>query len=119
MGYVDGFVLPIPTENIPAYRKLARMAAKVWREHGALDYHECIGEDLQIPGMLPFPKMTKAGENETVVFAWISYKSRRHRDQVNKKVMADPRMAKMCDEKNMPFNVKRMAYGGFKTLVSL
>lgn len=115
--YVDGFVIPIPTKNLGAYRRVATQASKLWKEHGALDYRECVGDDLDIKGVLPFPKLTKAKPEETVVFAWITYRSRKHRDQVNAKVMADPRLAKMCDPKNPLFDCKRMAYGGFKTLV--
>lgn len=116
-AYVDGFVLPVPTKNLPAYRRLARIAAKVWREHGALDYRECVGDDLAVPFGLPFTKLVKPKRGETVVFAWITYKSRAHRDRVNKAVMKDPRLKCPQDPKDMPFDCKRMAYGGFKTLV--
>lgn len=117
--YVDGFVLPVPKKNIPAYRKMAKLAAKIWIEHGALEYRECVGDDLAVKFGLPFPKLAGAKPGETVVFAWIAYKSRAHRDRVNAKVMKDPRLK--CDEKdmkNMPFDCARMAYGGFKTLVA-
>jgi uncharacterized protein YbaA (DUF1428 family) len=117
MTYVDGFLLPLPKKNVPAYRRLARQAAKVWRAHGALDYRECIGNDLDVPGMRPFPATLRTKKNETVVFAWISYKSRAHRDRVNKAVMQDPRIAKMMKGKP-PFDCKRMCYGGFDVLVS-
>jgi uncharacterized protein YbaA (DUF1428 family) len=117
MPYVDGFVLPIPVKNIPAYRRMAQKASKVWLEHGALEYRECVGEDLKTKGMVSFTTAAKAKPGETVVFAWVVYKSRKHRDQVNAKVMSDPRLAKMMDPKAMPFDLKRMCYGGFKVLV--
>jgi uncharacterized protein YbaA (DUF1428 family) len=116
MSYVDGFVLVVPKKKLPAYVKLARKASKVWREHGALDYRECVGDDLKVKMGLPFPKLAKARMGETVIFSWISYKSRAHRDKVNAKVMADKRLFDGMP-KEMPFDVKRMAYGGFKTLV--
>jgi uncharacterized protein YbaA (DUF1428 family) len=118
--YVDGFVLPVPKKKLEAYRRISAKAGKVWREHGALDYRECAGEDLEVKeGMgVPFRRLAKAKPGETVVFSWIVYKSRAHRDRVNKKVMKDPRLAKMMDPKTMPFDVKRMAYGGFETIVS-
>jgi uncharacterized protein YbaA (DUF1428 family) len=119
MKYVDGFVIPVPVKNLPAYRKMSTKAGKVWKEHGALEYRECVGEDLDQKGMLPFPKMAKAKAGETVVFSWIVYKSRAHRDKVNKKVMADPRLQGMMDPKNTPFDVKKMAYGGFEVIVDL
>jgi uncharacterized protein YbaA (DUF1428 family) len=115
--YVDGFVLPLPKKNAEVYRKMARKAAKVWIEHGALEYRECIGEDLKIQGMKTFLDLAGCQRNETVVFAWIVYRSRAHRDKVNAKVMADPRMAAMMKGKEMPFDVKRMAYGGFDVMV--
>jgi uncharacterized protein YbaA (DUF1428 family) len=115
--YVDGFVLPVPKNKLADYKKLAQKASKIWREHGALDYRECAGDDLDIKMMVPFPKLAKVKPGETVVFAWITYKSRAHRDAVNAKVMKDPRIANM-DPKSMPFDCKRMAYGGFTTLVS-
>ena len=115
--YVDGFVLAVPKKKMAAYRRIALKAAKIWKEHGALDYHECVGEDLQTKFGVPFPKLAKTKPGETVVFSWISYKSRAHRDRVNTKVMTDPRLAAMCDPKNAPFDMKRMAYGGFQTLV--
>jgi len=117
MGYVDGFLLPIPKKNIERYRRIARQAEKIWREHGALDYKECIGDDLMTKMGIPFPKVAKAKTGETVIFAYIVYKSRAHRDRVNAKVMKDPRMHSMGDHKDMPFDCKRMAYGGFKVLV--
>ena len=117
MKYVDGFVLPMPKKNLAAYRRMAQKAAKLWREHGALEYRECVGEDLNVKMGLPFPRGIKAKAGETIVFAYIVYKSRAHRDSVNAKVMKDPRIAGMGDEKNMPFDAKRMLYGGFKTIV--
>jgi uncharacterized protein YbaA (DUF1428 family) len=118
--YVDGFVLPVPKNKLEAYRQISAKAGKVWREHGAL-YRECAGEDLEVKeGMrVPFARLAKAKPGETVVFSWIVYKSRAHRDRVNKKVMKDPRLAKMMDPKNMPFDLKRMAYGGFEVFVSI
>jgi uncharacterized protein YbaA (DUF1428 family) len=117
MSYVDGFLLPVPKKNLQAYRGMAEKAGKVWREHGALDYRECVGDDLKVKVGLPFPRQIKLKPGETVVFSWILYKSRAHRDRVNAKVMKDPRIAEMCDPKDMPFDVKRMAFGGFKVLV--
>ena len=116
MSYVDGFVLVVPKKKLPDYVKLARKASRVWREHGALDYRECVGDDLKVKMGLPFPKLAKVKPGETVIFSWISYKSRAHRDKVNAKVMADKRLFDGVP-KEMPFDVKRMAYGGFKTLV--
>jgi uncharacterized protein YbaA (DUF1428 family) len=97
---------------------MAKAASRVWREHGALEYRECVGDDLQVKMGLPFPRLSKAKPGETVVFAWIGYKSRAHRDKVNAKVMKDPRILKMCDPKKTPFDVKRMSYGGFKVFVA-
>jgi uncharacterized protein YbaA (DUF1428 family) len=118
--YVDGFVIPMPKRNLKAYRRIASMAGKIWMKHGAVAYLEGIGDDLQIKGMVnSFPKIAKIKTGETVVFSYIVYKSRSHRDRVNKKVMADPAIANMCDPKDSPFDFKRMAYGGFKALVDL
>jgi uncharacterized protein YbaA (DUF1428 family) len=118
MGYVDGFVLPIPKKNLQAYRRMARMAGKVWRKHGALDYKECVGEDLNVKMGLPFPRLVRLKPGETVVFAYIVFKSRAHRDRVNAKVMKDPMMNDPeLKDLPMPFDMKRMAYGGFKVLV--
>jgi uncharacterized protein YbaA (DUF1428 family) len=119
MPYVDGFVLPVPTDNLPAYRRMARKAGKVWREHGALEYIECIADDVKPGKHTSFPQSVKLKPGETVVFAWIVYKSRKDRDRINEKVMADPRLATMMDGKDMPFDGKRMFWGGFKTMVSL
>lgn len=117
MSYVDGFLIPIPKKNLMAYKRIAAKAGKIWMEHGALDYKECSGDDLSIKGMLSFLKVGKAKPSETIVFSYIVYKTRKHRDSVNKKVMNDPRIHAICDPKDMPFDVKRMAYGGFKVLV--
>ncbi len=115
--YLDGFVVPVPKKNIDAYRRIAQKASKIWREHGALEYRECVGEDLKIKYCMPFPKQLKTKPSETVVFAWIVYRSKKHRDAVNAKVMKDPRVAKMCSPDAMPFDCKRMLYGGFETMV--
>jgi uncharacterized protein YbaA (DUF1428 family) len=119
MRYVDGFVLPIPRRHVEAYRRIARKAGKIWREHGALEYRECAGDDLKTKMGVAFPRLARARGGETVFFSWIVYKSRAHRDRVNAKVMKDPRMAKMMDPKAMPFDYKRMAYGGFKVVVEV
>ena len=119
MQYVDGFIVPVPKKNLDAYRALARKAGKVWREHGALDYRECVAEDVKMGKRTSFPRSVKRKPGETVVFSWIVYKSRAHRDRVNAKVMKDPRIAAMGDPKSMPFDGKRMIYGGFETLVEL
>jgi uncharacterized protein YbaA (DUF1428 family) len=115
--YVDGFVLPVPKKNMNAYRRMAQKASKIWRELGALEYRECAGEDLNVKVGTSFPKGIKSKPGETVVFAYITYKSRAHRDEVNARIMKDPRIAGMCDPKHMPFDVKRMLYGGFETIV--
>jgi uncharacterized protein YbaA (DUF1428 family) len=127
MAYVDGFVLPVPTKNLQAYRRMAQKAGKVWREHGALEYRECVGDDLQTmvtetgpkkgKGVPLFARAVRLKRGETVAFSWIVFKSRADRDRVNAKVMKDPRLAAMMDPKAMPFDVKRMLYGGFKVLV--
>jgi len=114
--YVDGYVLPVPTARLTEYRRIARKAGKIWREHGALEYRECAGQDLDAKGLVPFPRMAKAKPDETVIFAWIVFKSRADRDRVNAKVMKDPRIAAMGNDP-MPFDTKRMAYGGFRTIV--
>ena len=116
MSYVDGFLLPLPKKNIAAYKKLARAASKLWREHGALEYRECIAEDMEPKGMIPFTKTVELKRGEVVVLAWIVYRSRAHRDRVNAKVMKDPRVVAMAS-KPMPFDCTRMVYGGFETLV--
>ena len=118
MNYVDGFVLPVPKKNLAAYRRLETKASKIWREHGALEYRVCVGDDLDVKFGTPFPKGIKTKPGETVVFAYLVYKSRAHRDRVNAKVMKDPRIAEMCDPKDMPFDCGRMLCGGFQTLVA-
>ncbi len=115
--YVDGFVLPIPRKNLKAYGRLARTAAKVWRDLGALEYRECVGDDLKARFGVSFPRLAKLKAGETVVFSWIVYKSRAHRDRGNAKVREDPRLARMLDPKAMPFEMKRMSCGGFKVIV--
>ena len=117
MKYVDGYVLPVPKKNLPAYRRMAQKAGKIWREYGALQFCECVGDDLQVKMAASFPRTIKLKPGEVVVFSWIVYKSRAHRDSVNAKVMKDPRLAKMMDPKAMPFDSKRMVYGGFKFMV--
>jgi uncharacterized protein YbaA (DUF1428 family) len=117
MRYVDGYVLPVPKKNVQAYRRMAQRAGKIWREHGALEFRECVGDDLNVKMGMPFPRMIKLKRGETVFFSWIVFKSRAHRDGVNAKVWKDPRLAKMMDQKSMPFDHKRMVYGGFKILV--
>ena len=118
MSYVDGFVVPVPKENLAAYRKLARKAGKIWREYGALEYVECVADDVQPGKRTSFPQSVKLKPDETVVFSYIVYKSRAHRDRVNKAVMADPRIKDMGPE-GCPFDGKRMFWGGFKQIVAL
>ncbi len=117
-GYVDGYVLPIPKKSITVYRKMAKLGAKVWTDHGALDYRECVAEDFNTFCGISFEKLLKLKKGETVVFAYVRFKSRAHRDKVNKAVMADPRLAAMGDPKKMPFDPSRMIYSGFEVLVS-
>jgi uncharacterized protein YbaA (DUF1428 family) len=117
--YVDGFVVPVPKKNVDAYRRMARKAGKVWREHGALEYVECVADDVKPGKLTSFPQSVKLKPGEVVVFSWITYKSRKQRDSVNAKVMKDPRLASMMNPKNSPFDGKRMFWGGFKTLVEL
>lgn len=114
--YVDGFLIPVPKKNVAAYRRMALAASKVWRDHGALQYFECVGDDLKSKWGTPFPRQLKTKPAETVVFSFVIYKSRAHRDRVNAKVMKDPRLAKMMNDA-MPFDAKRMCYGGFKAIV--
>jgi len=116
-NYIDGFVIPIPKRKVAAYRKMARAAGKVWRDHGALDYVESMADDVKPGKVTSFPQAVKLKKNETVWFSYIVYKSRRHRDQVNAKVMKDPRLAKYMDPKKMPFDGMRMFWGGFKVMV--
>jgi uncharacterized protein YbaA (DUF1428 family) len=117
-NYVDGYVIPVPTKNIAAYVRLAKKASKLWIEHGALAYTESVGDDLALKWGRTFTAATEAKKGETVVFAWIVFKSRAHRDRVNAAVMKDPRIAEMCDPKNSPFDAARMVVGGFKVAVS-
>ncbi len=114
--YIDGFVLPLPKEKLEQYTENATLAATVWREHGALEYIESVGEDITAENMVSFPKLADAKDGETVVMAYIVYESREHRDTVNTKVMADPRIKGMCESGNPAFDYTRMAYGGFKTI---
>ena len=115
--YVDGFLVPVPKKNLEAYRRMSQKAGKVWREHGALDYRECVADDVKVGKWTSFPRSVKLKPGETVMFSWIMYKSRAHRDRVNKKVMKDPRLAEMMNPKAMPFDGKRMIWGGFTILV--
>ena len=117
MKYVDGFVLVVPKKNLKAYARMASLGGKIWKEHGALEYRECAGDDLNAKYGMPFPKVMKLKTGETAVFSWIVFKSRAHRDSVNAKVMKDPRMEKMMKEEKPPFDGKRMVYGGFEVLV--
>jgi uncharacterized protein YbaA (DUF1428 family) len=119
MAYVDGFIVPVPKKSVVVYRAMARKAGKVWREHGALEFRECIADDVKPGKLTSFPQSVKMKATETVMFSWIVYKSRADRDRVNAKVMKDPRLAKMMDMKSLPFDAKRMIYGGFKPLVTL
>jgi uncharacterized protein YbaA (DUF1428 family) len=116
--YVDGFVLAVPRKKLAEYQRISRAAGKVWREHGALEYRECVGDDLKVKMGVPFPRLAKVKPGEVVVFSWIVYKSRAARDRVNAKVMKDPRITKSMSEP-MPFDVKRMSMGGFTVLVDL
>jgi len=115
MTYVDGFVIPVPKKRLAAYRKISAKAGRIWKEFGALDYKECVGDDLAIKWGTPFLKLAKAKPGETVVFSWITYKSKAQRDRINAKVMRDPRLK--MDGAAMPFDMKRMSYGGFKVFV--
>lgn len=121
MAYADGFLIPVPTKNLAAYRKISEAAGKVWMEHGALDYKECAADDMNegMGAIANFPKTLAIKRGETIVFAWILYENRAHRDAVNKKVMADPRLAKMMNPKNPPFDHRRMNYGGFEVFVDM
>ena len=119
MNYVDSFVVPVPTRNLAAYRRMASKAGKIWREHGALEYIECLADDVKPGKYTSFPQSVKLKRGETVVFSWIVYKSRQDRDRVNAKVMKDPRMAPMMNAKALPFDGKRMFWGGFKVMVDL
>ena len=117
MSYVDGYVLPVPKKNLRAYARMAQKAGKIWREHGAIEFRECVADDVKPGKYTSFPQSVKLKPGETVIFSWIVFKSRPHRDSVNAKVMKDPRLAEMMDPKALPFDGKRMFWGGFKTLV--
>ena len=119
MRYIDGFVLPVPKKNLQVYRRMANKCGKVWCEHGALEYIECVADDVKPGKHTSFPQSVKLKTGETVIFAYIVYKSRTHRDRVNAKVMKDPRLAPMMNLKSLPFDAKRMIYGGFKSMVAL
>ena len=119
MPYVDGFVVPVPKKNLQAYRRMARKAGKIWREHGALQYVECVADDVKPGKLTSFPQAVKLKAGEAVWFSWIVYRSRRDRDRILARVMKDPRLAKMMDPKSMPFDGKRMFWGGFKVQVQL
>lgn len=118
MTYVDGFLVPVPEDRLEDYRAMAEKAGKVWMEHGALAFHECAGDDVPDGKTTDFKRSVKLKDGETVVFAWIVYASREHRDEVNKKVMADPRIAEDMKDKDIPFDARRMIYGGFREIVS-
>jgi len=119
MPYVDGFIVPVPKKHLQAYRRMSHKAGRIWREHGALEFRECVADDVKVGKLTSFPRSVKLKPRETVFFSYIVFKSRAHRDRVNKKVMKDPRLADMMDPKAMPFDAKRMIYGGFRTLVNL
>jgi uncharacterized protein YbaA (DUF1428 family) len=118
MAYVDGFVVPVPKKKLKEYRSMAKKAGKVWRDHGALEFREWVADDVKVGKWTSFPRSVKLKPDETVIFSWIVYKSRAHRDRTNAKVMKDPRLAKMMDPKAVPFDGKRMIFGGFKVLTS-
>ena len=117
--YADGFLLAVPKRKLAAYRQISRKAGKIWKEHGALEYVECAGDDLKVKMGVPFTKAAKTKPGEAVVFSWILYKSRADRNRINRKVMKDPRLASMMDPNSMPFDMKRMAYGGFRAIVDV
>lgn len=119
MPYIDGFIIPVPKRSRAKYQKLSTQAAKVWMDHGAIGYHECVADDVLYGKVTSFPQASKLKKGEEVWFSWIVYKSRKDRDRINKKVMSDPRLNAMADIKSMPFDAKRMIYGGFKTAIDL
>ncbi len=119
MSYVDGFVVPVPRSKLAAYRKMARLGGKIWKEHGALEYHECVADDVKPGKTTSFPQAVKLKPDEVVVFSWIVYKSKADRNRANKKVMADPRLAAFMDPKKLPFDGRRMFWGGFKPIVEM
>jgi uncharacterized protein YbaA (DUF1428 family) len=117
--YIDAFVLAIPTKNMAAYRRVSKAAGRIWRSHGALEYRECVGDDLNLPCGVPFPRLLKLKRGETPIFSWIVYKSLAQRDKINQKVMKDPRIFNIMDPKKMPFDMKRMTMGGFEIFVDM
>jgi len=119
MPYVDGFIVPVPKKNVAQYKRMSRKCGKVWREHGALEFRECIADDVTMGKVTSFPRSVKIKRGETVFFSWIVYRSRAHRDRVNAKVMKDKRLAAMMDPKGLPFDARRMIYGGFKVRVAV
>jgi uncharacterized protein YbaA (DUF1428 family) len=119
MPYVDGFIVPVPKKKVDAYRRMARKAGKIWKEYGALEFRECIADDVKKGKVTSYPQAVKLRPSETVVFSWIVYKSRAHRDRINAKVMNDPRFLEMMDTKDFPFDAKRTVHGGFKLLVEV
>ena len=119
MHYIDGMVTPVPKAKLADYRKMSRLCGKVWKEHGALEYIECVADDVKPGKTTSFPQAVKLKDDEVVMFSWIVYRNRRDRDRINKRVMADPRLAAMMDPKNMPFDAKRMFWGGFKQMIVL
>lgn len=119
MAYVDGYVIPLPKKNLAAYRRMSAKACRVWMDHGALEYRECVGDDLKVKGVVPFTRTAGCKAGETAVFSWVVYKSRAHRDRVNAAVMKDPRIEAMTDPRQKPpFDCKRLAFGGFKVIVA-
>ena len=118
MPYVDGFVIPVPRKNVDAYRRIAARAGRIWMEHGARQYIEAVGDDLKASFGLPFPRLVRLKPGETVLYSFIIYRSRAHRDRVNKKVMSDPRILRMMEKGKMPFDERRMSYGGFRSIVA-
>jgi uncharacterized protein YbaA (DUF1428 family) len=119
MPYTDGFIVPVPKKKLPAYRRMAQKAGKIWKEHGALEFRECVADDVKVGKWTSFPRSVKLKRGETVLFSYIVFKSRADRDRVNAKVMTDPRLAGMMSGKDMPFDGKRMIYGGFQVIVDL
>jgi uncharacterized protein YbaA (DUF1428 family) len=119
MSYVDGFVVPVPRKNLAAYRRMATLGGKIWKEHGAIAYYECVADDVSPGKSTSFPQAVKLKPDEVVVFSWIIYKNKRDRDRANKKVMSDPRLAEFMDPKKLPFDGKRMFWGGFKPIVTM
>jgi uncharacterized protein YbaA (DUF1428 family) len=119
MSYVDGFIVPVPKRKVAAYRRMAQKAGKIWREHGALEFRECVADDVKWGKRTSFPRSVKQKKSETVFFSYIVFKSRKHRDSVNAKVMKDKRLSAMGDMKDMPFDAKRMIYGGFKLSIDV